>query len=138
MRKTLILTIAVSLLLCAVLCTAGCTGSSDVIVGDYSLETDTTFTYVVFYGDNTGNYITMVDNNQTRDSSQTSFSWSAEGENTYSLQFIDGRRESCTFNAESGILTLAGMNLEKGPDFLSSFPGGEIEFDSIYSDDYWF
>lgn len=133
MRKTHILTTSAVLLFCAVLCTAGCIGGSDdVIVGDYSAETENTFTYVVFYGNGNGDYISMVGDDKTVDKSQISFFWSANEEGTYSLQFIDGRKEICTLDAENGLLTIAGMELVKGPSLLSENPEGIIDLDPVW------
>ena len=55
MKKSILMPISAALLLCAVICTAGCVEApSDPIVGDWVAETDTSVSYAVFDADNTG------------------------------------------------------------------------------------
>ena len=55
MKKSILITITAALLLCAVLCTAGCVDApSDPIVGTYVTETDSSVTYAVFENGGTG------------------------------------------------------------------------------------
>ena len=54
MKKSALISITAALLLCAVLCTAGCVDApSDPIVGTYISETDDSVTYAVFDADGT-------------------------------------------------------------------------------------
>ena len=61
MKKSIFISISAALLLCAVLCTAGCVEApSDPIVGDWVAETGTTVTYTVFENDGTGYFSTSL------------------------------------------------------------------------------
>ena len=114
MRKTLIITISAALLLCAVLCTAGCVEApSDPIVGDWVAETDTSVSYAVFENDGAGYFAADADSVLTLD-------WKANGDKTYAFLFADGTTKTGTLDAERGILTVSdGYVLEKQVSALS-------------------
>ena len=83
MDKTTLAAIA-ALLLCAVLCTAGCIEApSDAIVGDWVSETDGSVSYAVFEEGGIGHF--------AGDAGGAVFTWAAaEPKGTYTLAFADG------------------------------------------------
>ena len=119
MRKTLFISITAALLLCAVLCTAGCIEApSDPIVGDWVSETDGSVTYAVFENGGTGYFAADKD-------SVLTLEWKANGDKTYTFLFADGTTKTASVNAEHGLMTMSdGSVLEKRPNGLSGvFPG---------------
>ena len=116
MDKTTLAAIA-ALLLCAVLCTAGCIEApSDAIVGNWVSETDGSVTYAVFENGGTGFFAADED-------SVLTLEWKANGDTTYTFIFADGRAVTAVLDAEHGLMTMGdGSVLEKQPNRLS----GEI------------
>ena len=114
MNKTTIAAITAALLLCAVLCTAGCVEApSDEIVGDWVSETDGTVTYAVFENGGTGYFAADED-------SVLTLEWKANGDTTYTFIFADGTTKTGTLNAEHGLMTMGdGSVLEKQASELS-------------------
>ena len=114
MNKTTIAAISAALLLCAVLCTAGCVEApSDPIVGDWVSETDSSVTYAVFENGGAGYFAADED-------SVLTLEWKANGDTTYTFIFADGTTKTGTLNAEHGLMTMGdGSKLEKRPNALS-------------------
>ena len=114
MRKTLFISISAALLLCAVLCTAGCIEApSDPIVGDWVSETDGSVTYAVFENGGAGYFAADKD-------SVLTLEWKANGDKTYTFLFADGTAETASLDAEHGLMTMSdGSVLEKQPSELS-------------------
>ena len=118
MNKTTLAAIA-ALLLCAVLCTAGCVEApSDPIVGDWVSETDGSVTYAVFENGGAGYFAADAD-------SVLTLEWKANGDKTYTFLFADGTTKTATLNAEHGLMTMSdGSVLEKQPNALSGAVSG--------------
>ena len=115
MRKSLIITLAAALLLCAVLCTAGCVEApSDPIVGTYVTETDSSVTYAVFENGGAGYFAADKD-------SVLTLEWKANGDTTYTLTFADGAAETAVLDAEHGLMTIGEVEYLKYP---SGYSGG--------------
>ena len=114
MKKTTIAAISAALLLCAVLCTAGCVEApSDAIVGNWVSETDSSVTYAVFENGGTGYFAADED-------SVLTLEWKANGDTTYTFIFADGRAVTASVNAEHGLMTMSdGCVLEKRASGLS-------------------
>ena len=113
MNKTTIAAISAALLLCAVLCTAGCVEApSDPIVGTYVSETDSSVSYAVFENGGTGYF--------AGDAGDAVFTWAAaEPKNTYTLTFADGRAVTAVLDAEHGLMTIGGVEYQKYPSGYS-------------------
>ena len=113
MNKTTLAAITTALLLCAVLCTAGCVEApSDPIVGTYVTETDSAVSYAVFENEGTGCF--------AGDAGDAVFTWAAaDSKNTYTLLFADGRAETAVLNAERGVLNVNGVLYQKTVSPLS-------------------
>ena len=113
MDKTTLAAIA-ALLLCAVLCTAGCIEApSDAIVGDWVSETDGSVTYAVFENGGAGYFAADED-------SVLTLEWKANGDTTYTFIFADGTTKTGTLNALRGLMTMSdGSVLEKQASELS-------------------
>ena len=129
MRKSLIISITAALLLCAVLCTAGCVEApTDPIVGTYVSETDSSVSYAVFENDGTGCFAEAAETDDAAGLAAVTCSWAAaDSKNTYTLTFADGRAVTAVLNAEHGLMTMGdGSVLEKQPNALSGLkePGG--------------
>ena len=122
MKKTIFLSISAALLLCAVLCTAGCVEApSDPIVGTYVTETDSAVTWAVFENEGTGCF--------AGDAGDAVFTWAAaDSKNTYTLTFADGRAETAVLNAERGVLNVNGVLYQKTVSPLSGVVMGEEIF----------
>ena len=119
MRKSLIITIAAALLLCAVLCTAGCV-TSDQIVGTYVTKDSTSATYAVFEADGTGYFTGAAEEDDIFAAGGITFSWTAaEQKKTYTLILADGTTETAVLDAEHGYLTIGDVVYEKEPSALS-------------------
>ena len=115
MKKTpILISITAVLLLCAVLCTAGCIEApSDAIVGSWVSETEGSVTYAVFENGGTGYFAADED-------SVLTLEWKANGDTTYTLIFADGRAVTASVNAEHGLMTMSdGSVLEKQANGLS-------------------
>ena len=113
MKKTTIAAITAALLLCAVLCTAGCIEApSDPIVGDWVSETDGSVTYAVFENGGAGYFAADKD-------SVLTLEWKANGDTTYTLTFADGRAETAVLDAEHGLMTIGGVEYQKYPSGYS-------------------
>ena len=122
MRKTLIITITAALLLCAVLCTAGCVDApADPSVGTYVTETDSSVTYAVFENDGSGYFAEAAETDDAAGLAKITCSWAAaDSKNTYTLTFADGRAETAVLDAERGILDINGVLYQ---ETLSPFSG---------------
>ena len=117
MDKTTLAAIA-ALLLCAVLCTAGCIEApSDPIVGDWVSETDGSVTYAVFENGGAGYFAADKD-------SVLTLEWKANGDTTYTLLFADGTAETASLDAEHGLMTIGGVEYQKYPSELSGLARG--------------
>ena len=125
MRKSFILAISAALLLCAVLCTAGCVEApSDPIVGTYVTETDSSVSYAVFENEGTGYFAeAAAEETETGEDAwvlKGTCSWAAaEPKNTYTLTFADGAAETAVLDAEHGLMTIGGVEYQKYPSELS-------------------
>ena len=117
MKKSILITISAALLLCAVLCTAGCVEApSDAIVGDWVSETETTVTYAVFENGGAGYFAADED-------SVLTLEWKANGDTTYTLLFADGTAETASLDAEHGLMTIGGVEYQKYPSGYSGESG---------------
>ena len=121
MNKTTIAAITAALLLCAVLCTAGCgEAPSDPIVGTYVSETDSSVSYAVFENGGTGYFAEAAETDDAAGLAAVTCSWAAaDSKNTYTLTFADGTAETAVLNAEHGLMTLGGVEYQKYPSELS-------------------
>ena len=113
MRKSIFISISAALLLCAVLCTAGCVEApSDPIAGTYVTETDSAVTWAVFENEGTGYF--------AGDAGDAVFTWAAaDSKNTYTLLFAGGAAETAVLNAERGVLNVNGVLYQKTVSPLS-------------------
>ena len=117
MRKTLFISITAALLLCAVLCTAGCVEApSDAIVGDWVSETEDSVTYAVFENGGAGYFAADKD-------SVLTLEWKANGDTTYTFIFADGRAVTAVLDAEHGLMTIGGVEYQKYPSGYSGLSG---------------
>lgn len=133
MRKTLI-TIAAALLLCAVLCTAGCitisesdittsesdatpsgsgAAASDPFVGEWSAADSianggTAVTTLHINSDNSGYFAYEEIEEDGSFKAKLEFTWEKKGDNTYLLVFLDESTDSCTLSEDTKQLTLEG------------------------------
>ena len=125
MRKSLIISISAALLLCAVLCTAGCVEApSDPIAGTYVTETDSAVSYAFFENDGTGLFTESAETADAAGVLQGTFDWTAvEPKKTYTLLFADGETETATLDAGRGLLTIGGVEYQKYPSELSGYSG---------------
>ena len=127
MRKTLIISITAALLLCAVLCTAGCVEApSDPIVGTYVSETDSSVSYAVFEEGGTGHIAEAAAGETDKDSwvLTGTCSWAAaDSKGTYTLTFADGRVVTAVLNAEHGLMTIGEVEYQKYPSGYSGTAG---------------
>ena len=114
MKKSIPITITAALLLCAVLCTAGCIEApSDEIVGNWVSETDDSVSYAVFENGGAGYFAADED-------SVLTLEWKANGDTTYTFLFADGTTKTASLDAEHGLMTMSdGSVLEKQPSELS-------------------
>ena len=121
MRKTLIISISAALLLCAVLCTAGCVEApSDPIVGTYVTETDSSVSYAVFENDGSGYFAEAAETGDDAWVLKGTCSWAAaDAKNTYTLLFADGAAETAVLDAEHGLMTIGGVEYQKYPSGYS-------------------
>ena len=112
MNKTTLAAIA-ALLLCAVLCTAGCIEApADEIVGNWVSETEGSVSYAVFENGGAGYF--------AGDAGDAVFTWAAaDSKNTYTLTFADGRAVTAVLNAEHGVLNVNGVLYQKTVSPLS-------------------
>ena len=131
MKKTILITITAALLLCAVLCTAGCVEApSDPIVGTYVTETDSSVSYAVFENGGTGYFAeAAAEETETGEDAwvlKGTCTWTAaDSKNTYTLTFADGATETAVLNAEHGLMTIGGVEYQKYPSELSGLKRGE-------------
>ena len=121
MRKIILISITAALLLCAVLCTAGCVEApSDPIVGTYVSETDSSVSYAVFENDGSGYFAEAAETGDDAWVLKGTCSWAAaDSKNTYTLTFADGRAETASLNAEHGLMTIGEVVYQKYPSELS-------------------
>ena len=122
MKKSIFISISAALLLCAVLCTAGCVEApSDPIVGTYVTETDSAVSYAVFENEGTGYFAEAAETDDAAGLAKITCSWTAaDAKNTYTLTFADGRAETAVLDAERGILDINGVLYQ---ETLSPFSG---------------
>ena len=121
MNKTTLAAIA-ALLLCAVLCTAGCIEApSDPIVGDWVSETEGSVTYAVFENGGAGFFAADKD-------SVLTLEWKANGDTTYTFLFADGTAETAVLDAEHGLMTIGGVVYQKYP---SGYSGKVLGYQSV-------
>ena len=122
MRKTLFISITAALLLCAVLCTAGCISPADEIVGNWLEKTDGAVTSAVFAEDGTGVFSKdgagFFAGSADADSVLT-LEWKANGDTTYTFIFADGKTETASLDAEHGLMTIGGVEYQKYPSGYS-------------------
>ena len=113
MKKSALISITAALLLCAVLCTAGCVEApSDPIVGTYVTETDSAVSWAVFENEGTGCF--------AGDTGDAVFTWAAaDSKNTYTLLFADGATETAVLDAEHGLMTIGEVVYQKYPSGYS-------------------
>ena len=123
MNKSILISISAALLLCAVLCTAGCVEApSDPIVGTYVSETDSSVSYAVFEEGGTGHIAEAAAGETDKDAwvLTGTCSWTAAGaKGTYTLLFADGAAETAVLDAEHGLMTIGGVEYQKYPSELS-------------------
>ena len=128
MRKSLIITIAATLLLAAVLCTAGCVENkvTDPAVGDWSAYDEDTFTVFSVYEDGSGAYlIAKAAVSETGEAGyvtdeESTFVWAKNADGTYVVSFADGDKFTVVVDANRGVMTLDdGSRFEKEPSVLS-------------------
>ena len=121
MRKTLFISITAALLLCAVLCTAGCIEApSDPIVGDWVSETDGSVSYAVFENGGAGYFAEAGETDEDAWVLKGTCSWAAaDSKGTYTLTFADGAAETAVLDAEHGLMTIGGVEYQKYPSGLS-------------------
>ena len=116
MKEITIAAIA-ALLLCTVLCTAGCIEApSDPIVGDWVSETDDSVSYAVFENGGAGYFAADED-------SVLTLEWKANGDTTYTLIFADGAAETAVLDAEHGLMTIGDAVYQKYPSGHSGATG---------------
>ena len=127
MKKTILKSISAALLLCAVLCTAGCVEApSDPIVGTYVTETDSAVSWTVFENDGTGCFAEAAETDDAAGLAAVTCSWAAaDSKNTYTLTFADGTAETAVLDAEHGLMTIGGVEYQKYPSELSGAAGAE-------------
>ena len=129
MNKTTIAALSAALLLCAVLCTAGCVDApSDPIVGTYVTETDSAVSYAVFENGGTGYFAeAAAEETETGEDAWVltgTCSWAAaDSKGTYTLTFADGRAETAVLDAEHGLMTIGGVEYQKYPSGYSGAMG---------------
>ena len=133
MKKSIFLSISATLLLCAVLCTAGCVEApSDAIVGDWVAETDSLVSYAVFENSGTGCFAeaaaAIAETGEDAWVLTGTCSWTAaEAKNTYTLLFADGATETAVLDAEHGLMTIGGVEYQKYPSGYSGRGIGLVE-----------
>ena len=129
MKKSIFISISAALLLCAVLCTAGCIEApADEIVGDWVSETDGSVTYAVFENGGAG-YFAEAAAAETETGEDAwvlkgTCSWAAaDSKNTYTLTFADGAAETAVLDAEHGLMTIGEVEYQKYPSGHSGATG---------------
>ena len=121
MKKSIPITITAALLLCAVLCTAGCIEApSDEIVGNWVSETDDSVSYAVFENGGAGYFAADED-------SVLTLEWKANGDTTYTFLFADGTTKTASLDAEHGLMNIGGVEYQKYPSGLSGLSGGLVK-----------
>ena len=122
MKKPILITISAALLLCAVLCTAGCVEApSDPIVGDWVSETDDSVSYAVFENGGAGYFAEAGETDEDAWVLKGTCSWAAaDSKNTYTLLFADGAAETAVLDAEHGLMTIGEVEYQR---YLSAFSG---------------
>ena len=120
MKKSIPITITAALLLCAVLCTAGCIEApSDPIVGGWVSETDGSVSYAVFENGGAGYFAADKD-------SVLTLEWKANGDTTYTFLFADGKTETASLDAEHGLMNIGGVEYQKYPSGYSGKAGLQV------------
>ena len=121
MKKTpILISITAALLLCAVLCTAGCIEApAEEIVGDWVSETEDSVTYAVFENGGTGYFAADKD-------SVLTLEWKANGDTTYTFIFADGTTKTAVLDAEHGLMTIGDAVYQKYPSGYSGESGLQV------------
>ena len=106
MKKSFIVLFAAAVLLSAVLCTAGCVAPepADKITGAWIAESDDTVTFATIYTKGAGAIFYTTD----KESAQTDVTpktWTADGNNTYTVISADGTAERFILDAEGDTLS---------------------------------
>ena len=125
MKKIILISITATLLLTAVLCTAGCV-TEDRIVGTYMAENDSTVIYAVFEKEGTGGFAGVAKEGGISDAMGLPFNWKADGNNAYTLAFADGTAEAASLDAKRGILTIGGVEYEKQASAVSGWTKDKV------------
>ena len=122
MKKTILISITAALLLCAVLCTAGCV-TEDQIPGDWLYITDDAASVLHFEANETGVLAELVlsetDELVYEVSAETSFTWKNTGTSGYQLTFPDETVETVAVDMAKGTLVFREHTYEKQPSGLS-------------------
>ena len=120
MRKSILISISAALLLCAVLCTAGCVEApSDPIAGTYVTEDDISILYVVFDNNGTGCFVVSSDKPDASATGMVAFTWTKNADKSYTAACADGTTMTASLNAEHGLLTIGDAVFQKYPSGLS-------------------
>ena len=120
MKKTTIAAITAALLLCAVLCTAGCVEApSDPIAGTYVTEDDISILYVVFDNNGTGCFVVSSDKPDASAKGTVAFTWTKNADKSYTAACADGTTMTAVLNTEHGLLTIGDAVFQKYPSGLS-------------------
>ena len=118
-KNPILISITAALLLCAVLCTAGCVEApADPIVGTYVTETDSSVSYAVFENEGTGYFAEAA----AAETETGEDAWVLTG--TYTLTFADGRAVTAVLDAEHGLMTIGGVEYQKYPSGYSGAATG--------------
>ena len=120
MNKSILITITAALLLCAVLCTAGCVEApSDPIVGTYAAETDSSVSYAVFDNNGTGCFVVSSDKPDASATGTVAFTWTKNADKSYTAACADGTTMTAVLNTEHGLMTIGDAVFQKYPSELS-------------------
>ena len=116
MKKSILISISAALLLCAVLCTAGCV-SEDQIAGDWLYITDDAASVLHFEANETG-VLAELAASETDElvyevAAETSFDWKKTGASEYQLTFPDKTTETVTVDMQKGTLVFRGQTYEE-------------------------
>ena len=123
MKKSIFISITAALLLCAVLCTAGCV-SEDQITGDWLHITDDAASVLHFEANETGVLAELAasetDELVYKATAETSFDWKKTGASEYQLTFPDKTAETVTVDMQKETLVFRGQTYEEQ---LSGYSG---------------
>ncbi|MDO5847212.1 MAG: hypothetical protein Q4Q20_02785 [Methanocorpusculum sp.] len=106
MKKSFIVLLAAAVLLSAVICTAGCVAPepADKITGVWVTENDDIVTFVTFYTKGSGAIFYTADKGCTQ-IDVTPKTWTADGNDTYTVISADGTAEQFILDVEGDILS---------------------------------